>query len=98
VDRLQQWARELEQGKNWETDVVVFQEVRKGECESQNQTAGDSAKSIAKRDTDAKPTAELVEQDSKSDTDCGNENDDSDALFDACTEEGLEQERAELEK
>jgi hypothetical protein len=59
---------------------------------------GDSAKSIAKKDTDAKPTAELVEQDSKSDTDCGNENDDSDALFDACTEEGLEQERAELEK
>ena len=37
-----------------------------------------------------------MEQDSKSDTDCGNENDDSDALFDACTEEGLEQERAEL--
>ena len=34
VDRLQQWARELEQEKNWETNVVVFQAVRKGERES----------------------------------------------------------------
>ena len=49
VDRLQQWARELEQEKNWETNVVVFQAVRKGERESQNQTAGDSAKSIARK-------------------------------------------------
>lgn len=34
VDRLQQWARELEQEKNWETDVAVFQAIRKGEHES----------------------------------------------------------------
>lgn len=98
VDRLQQWARELEQEKNWETDIAVFQATRKGERESQNQTAGDSAKSIAKKDTDAKSTAELVEQDSKSNADCGSENDDSNALFDTRTKEGLEQERAELEK
>ena len=39
-----------------------------------------------------------MEQDSKSDTDCGSENDDSDASFDTRTKEGLEQERAELEK
>lgn len=37
-------------------------------------------------------------QDSKSDTDCGSENDDSDASFDTRTKEELEQERAELEK
>ena len=49
VDRLQQRARELEQEKNWETNVVVFQAVWKGERESQNQTAGDSAKSIARK-------------------------------------------------
>lgn len=39
-----------------------------------------------------------MEQDSKSDTDCGSENDDSNALFDTRTKEGLERERAELEK
>jgi len=99
VDRLQQWARELEQEeKNWETDVAVFQAIRKGERESQNQIAGDSTKSIAKKDTDARPAAELVEQDSEGDIDSGSENDDSDVLFDTRTKEGLEQERAELEK
>lgn len=37
VERLQQWARELEQEeKNWETDVAVFQAIRKGKRESQN--------------------------------------------------------------
>lgn len=57
VERLQQWARELEQEKDWKTDVAAFQAIRKGERESQNQTAGDAAKSIAKKDGDAEPTA-----------------------------------------
>lgn len=61
MDRLQQWARELEQEKDWETDVAVFQAIRKGERERQDQIAGDRTKSIAKKDTDAKPTAELME-------------------------------------
>ena len=39
-----------------------------------------------------------MKQDSESDTDSGSKNDDSDALFDTYTKEGLEQERAELEK
>lgn len=39
-----------------------------------------------------------MEQDPKSDTACGSENDDSDALFDTCTKERLKQEWAELEK
>ena len=53
VDRLQKWARGLEQEKNWEVDVAVFQAIRRAERESQNRTAGDSAKNIAGKDTDA---------------------------------------------
>ena len=56
-------ARELEQEeKDWETDIAVFQAIRKGERETQNQSVGDGAKSIAKRGGGTEPTAEQMGQ------------------------------------